>query len=68
MRWEKDYDTFERCLADDPALRMALRRHGGFPTELQGPSPREALEVSFESFAPYAYRIVELHSLEDPTA
>jgi hypothetical protein len=46
---------------------MALRRHGGVPDRAAGSRRlREALEVSFESFAPYAYRIVELHSLEDP--
>ena len=64
---KKDYDTFERCLADDLLCEWPYVVMEGFPSELRGSRRlREALEVSFESFAPYAYRIVELHSLEDP--
>jgi ketosteroid isomerase-like protein len=63
----KDYETFESCLADDLLCEWPYVVMEGFPTELRGGRRlREALEISFESFAPFAYRIVELHSLEDP--
>ena len=63
----KDYDTFESCLADDLHCEWPYVVMEGFPTELRGGRRlREALEKSLETFTPYAYRIVELHSLEDP--
>src|SRR5688572_8077522 len=63
----KDYDKFESCLAEDLLCEWPYVVMEGFPTELQGRRRlREALETSFQSFMPYAYRIVELHSLEDP--
>jgi ketosteroid isomerase-like protein len=63
----KDYDTFESCLDPDLLCEWPYVVMEGFPTEMRGARRlREALEVSFEQFAPYAYRIVEIHSLEDP--
>ena len=63
----KDFDTFERCLDAELLCEWPYVVMEGFPTELRGGRRlREALEVSFEAFAPYDYRIVEIHSLEDP--
>ena len=63
----KEFDAFESCL--DPELRCEWPYvvMAGFPTEMHGARRlRDALEVSFATFAPYSYQIVELHELADP--
>jgi ketosteroid isomerase-like protein len=63
----KDFETFENCLDPELLCEWPYRVMDGFPAELRGARRlREALEVSFAQFAPYAYRIIEIHSLEDP--
>jgi ketosteroid isomerase-like protein len=63
----KDYDTFEDCLDPELVCEWPYVVMEGFPTEMRGARRlREALEVSFTQFEPYAYRIIEIHSLEDP--
>ena len=63
----KDYDTFEGFLDPELLCEWPYVVMEGFPTEMRGARRlREALEVSFTQFAPYAYRIIEIHSLEDP--
>jgi len=62
----KDYDTFEQCLDPDLLCEWPYVVMEGFPTEMRGAQRlREALQTSFESFAPYDYRIVEIHDLAD---
>ena len=63
----KDFEAFESCLDPELLCEWPYVVMEGFPTEMRGARRlREALEVSFEQFTPYAYRIVEIHSLEDP--
>jgi uncharacterized protein len=63
----KDYETFESCLDPELLCEWPYVVMEGFPTELRGARRlREALEVSFTQFAPYDYRVIEIHSLEDP--
>ena len=63
----KDFDNFEDCLDRDLLCQWPYVVMEGFPTEMHGARRlREALEVSFKQFAPYAYRIIEIHPLEDP--
>lgn len=64
---KKDYDTFEDCLAEDLLCEWPYAVMEGFPSELRSARRlREALEVSFTSFTPYDYEILEMHDLADP--
>ena len=63
----KDFDTFQSCLDDDLLCEWPYVVMEGFPTELRGARRlRDALETSFTTFAPYDYRVIELHDLVDP--
>ncbi len=63
----KDFETFESCLDPELHCEWPYVVMEGFPTEMRGARRlREALEVSFRQFTPYAYRIAEIHALEDP--
>lgn len=63
----KQYDEFESCLDPDLLCEWPYVVMQGFPTEMHGASRlRLALESSFVDFAPYDYRIIEIHDLSDP--
>lgn len=63
----KDFDTFEKCLAEDVRLEWPYAVMEGFPVEARGAAwLRASLEASFASFTPYAYRMVALHDMADP--
>jgi ketosteroid isomerase-like protein len=63
----KDFETFESCLDPELCCEWPYVVMEGFPTQMRGARRlREALEISFAQFTPYAYRIIEIHSLEDP--
>jgi ketosteroid isomerase-like protein len=63
----KDYDTFEQQLDENLLCEWPYAVMEGFPATLTGGRKlREALEVSLRTFAPYNYRILELHDLADP--
>ena len=63
----KQYDEFEACLDPDLHSEWPYVVMEGFPTEMHGARRlREALEASFVQFAPYDYRIIEIHDLADP--
>jgi uncharacterized protein len=62
----KDFDTFEACLADDVRLEWPFPVMDGFPVEHRGARwLRDALELSFRDFTPYAYTIEAVHDLSD---
>jgi ketosteroid isomerase-like protein len=63
----KQYEAFEACLDPDLHCEWPYVVMEGFPVEMHGARRlRMALEASFIDFAPYDYRIVEIHDLADP--
>jgi ketosteroid isomerase-like protein len=64
---QKRFDEFEACLDPDLHCEWPYVVMEGFPTEMHGARRlRLALETSFVDFAPYDYRIVEIHDLAEP--
>lgn len=63
---QKDFDTFEAFLAEDVLLEWPFAVMEGFPSEKRGARWfRDILEVSWQDFDPYAYRIQALHEMAD---
>lgn len=63
----KEFDIFEQLLADDLVCEWPFAVMEGFPSKMVGARKlREALEVSFRTFTPYNFRILEIHDLTAP--
>lgn len=60
----KDFDTVERCLAEDILLEWPFPVMDGFPLEHRGARWfLDAMQTSWHDFDDYAYRIEAIHDL-----
>ncbi|MFC4595572.1 nuclear transport factor 2 family protein [Sphingobium tyrosinilyticum] len=64
----KEFDTVERCLADDIVFEWPFPVMDGFPTEHRGAGWfLQAMETSWRDFDDYAYKIEVIHDLAEDT-
>ncbi len=64
----KEFDAFERCLADDFVQEWPYLPLPSMPARMEGAhAVRSAIEAGMSDFDPYQYKIQALHDQLDPT-